>query len=125
MSREKWDSFDYPHKKVFKELFDNDKAKISSTLRDQIKGFDLGLRNVKDEAGFEKMVNLSNTIAHDLQDEYQKDVTEQQTNTPAATPATPAAPAGGDPADKHIVKQKPAPVPQDEDDDDDSFLGIL
>lgn len=117
MSREKWDSFDYPHKKVFKELFDNDKTKISSKLRDQIRGFDLGLRNVKDEAGFEKMVNLSNTIAHDLQDEYQKDVKEEQQQQPAA----PAA----DPADKHIVKQKPAPVPQDDDEDDDSFLGIL
>lgn len=116
MSREKWDSFDYPHKKVFKELFDNDKTKISSKLRDQIRGFDLGLRNVKDEAGFEKMVNLSNTIAHDLQDEYQNDVTEEQ---PVA-----AAPAA-DPADKHIVKTKPAPVPQDDDEDDDSFLGIL
>jgi hypothetical protein len=100
-------------------LFNDDKTKISSTLRDQIKGFDLGLRNVKDEAGFEKMVNLSNVIAHDLQEEHQKDVKEEQQQAP------PAAQQAADPSDKHIVKPKPAAVPQDEGDEDESIFGLL
>jgi len=63
--RQEWNQYEYGHKKVIRELGINE-SDLPVKIRETIRGLNLGLSRIKDEAGFHKLVTLGAAIGDSI-----------------------------------------------------------